>query len=121
MRSLAVDFSEEAEGAGAVAGVVRLPQLEQGRLGLGLHLVQRGPGQVTGGQVGTLEGLGRPFNGAEVKLRHPILAAGWSHAENPAPIAVALLVAADARIIPVGHEERTVRGNGYVYRAEPVI
>src|SRR5207249_332950 len=50
-----------------------------------------------------------------------ILVAGRSHAENSATVAVALLMAADAGVIPVAHEQRAVRGHARIHGTEPVV
>src|SRR5262245_41799759 len=105
MSAAALDLAQQPQGTSADACVVRLPQLEQGWLGLLLPLVQGGPGEVTHRKVRVLQRPGRALCRLEIELRDLVLDAGRGDAEDAATVAVALGVAADPGIVPVGDEQ----------------
>ena len=72
-------------------------------------------------EVGASEGSHRTGDCVQVNLRYRPATTGRRNPIDPALLGITHAVAADAGVIPVGHQQRTVGGDADVTRPEPLI
>ena len=99
-----------------------LGQFQERGLGVVLALVQPHPGDVLDGIVRVLDRRNQAVNGIEIQLGQlvPLVTLGRD-AEQPAAVEVAHAVTAHARIVPVGHNQGSIRRHLHIRRSEPAI
>src|ERR1700722_18615778 len=98
--------------------------IETGKYGYGLFPppMQAFPRQVARRNIGTLQSLDGAFRRTKIQRWHYISFMSFRrYAEDAAADEVADLVTADAGIIPVGNEKRTVGRHTNIGRTEPVV
>ena len=127
-RLVADHCSEHPEGSGpfvrlAVSWLVR----QKGRPEVSGHvkpiqsLDQAPPRPVQGGDIGRLERRDQALDRCEVNLHRLALVPLGRHPEDPADGLVAEGVAAHARVVPVGDEDRAIRRRAGIDGPEPRV
>ena len=122
VRLIVLDLRQQPQGAGAHTGVLMLGQFQERGLGVVLALVQPHPGDVLDGIVRVLDRRNQAVDGFEIQLGQlvPLMTLGRD-AEQPAAVEVAHAVTAHARIVPVGHNQGSIRRHLHIRRSEPAI
>ena len=113
---------EQPEGAGAMPRVVALEERREFGLSLCASGLERGVTEVTCRQVRAFQGGDGPGGRVDVELRRGVfLRSGHGYAENAPAGEIAHRVAAHTGVIPVGDNQRAVRGDADIRRAEPLV
>lgn len=121
----AVNAGEEIPGASADFGFVALQEFAKGSFCLLFHLMKGLPREIAGFLIRRFESGDGAIDGRNVWFGDFVFVALWRDAVDAAShgfeFLVTHLVATDAGIIPISHEDGAIGRGGDVGRAEPIV